>query len=76
MQIGGHTDLAALLTFAQDCDVVTFDHEHVPGEHIRTLVANGHAVYPGADALQYAQDKALMRARLAGLGVPVPAFCA
>jgi len=74
VQIGGHTDLAALLTFAQDCDVVTFDHEHVPGEHIRTLVANGHAVFPGADALQYAQDKALMRARLAGLGVPVPAF--
>ena len=31
-------------------------------------------MYPGADALQYAQDKALMRARLAELGVPVPAF--
>jgi 5-(carboxyamino)imidazole ribonucleotide synthase len=72
--IGHHTDLEALRTFARDCDVVTFDHEHVPGEHIRTLVAEGHAVYPGADALQFAQDKALMRSRLAELGEPVPVF--
>ncbi len=74
VMIGQHTDLDALRAFAQGCDVVTFDHEHVPGEHIRTLVAEGHVVYPGADALQYAQDKALMRTRLAELRVPVPAF--
>ncbi|WP_420121393.1 5-(carboxyamino)imidazole ribonucleotide synthase [Nakamurella sp.] len=74
VMLGHHTDLEALRAFARQCDVVTFDHEHVPGEHIRTLVAEGHAVYPGADALQYAQDKALMRNRLAALGAPVPAF--
>jgi 5-(carboxyamino)imidazole ribonucleotide synthase len=74
VMIGHHTDLDALRAFARDCDVVTFDHEHVPGEHIRALVAEGHAVYPGADALQYAQDKALMRTRLAELGEPVPVF--
>ena len=72
--LGHHTDLDALRRFAAGCDVVTFDHEHVPGGHIRTLVAEGHKVFPGADALQYAQDKALMRTRLAELGVPVPAF--
>src|SRR5690242_5727589 len=55
--IGHHTDLPALLRFAEGCDVVTFDHEHVPGEHIRALAAQGHAVYPSADALRYAQDK-------------------
>lgn len=74
VMIGYHADLDALRAFARDCDVVTFDHEHVPGDHIRALVAEGHAVYPGADALQFAQDKALMRGRLADLGVPVPAF--
>src|ERR1700712_1512986 len=68
VQLGEHADVDALRAFAQGCDVVTFDHEHVPGEHIRTLVAEGHAVYPGADALQYAQDKALMRERLAASG--------
>jgi 5-(carboxyamino)imidazole ribonucleotide synthase len=71
--IGSHTDLDALLSFAAGCDVVTFDHEHVPGDHIRRLAAAGHAVYPGADALQYAQDKTLMRAKLSELGAPVPA---
>jgi 5-(carboxyamino)imidazole ribonucleotide synthase len=74
VMIGEHTDLAALRAFAVGCDVVTFDHEHVPGDHIRALAAGGHAVYPGADALQFAQDKALMRAKLAELGVPVPPF--
>lgn len=74
VMIGEHTDLDALLSFAAQCDVVTFDHEHVPGYHIRRLVAEGHAVHPGADALQYAQNKALMRAKLAELGAPVPAF--
>jgi 5-(carboxyamino)imidazole ribonucleotide synthase len=74
VEIGSHLDLDALTRFAQGCDVVTFDHEHVPTEHIRTLVAAGHAVYPGADALQYAQDKALMRRRLGDLDLPVPAY--
>ena len=74
VMIGEHSDLDALRAFAQGCDVVTFDHEHVPGEHIRALVAAGHAVFPSADALQYAQDKALMRVRLAEFGIPVPAF--
>jgi 5-(carboxyamino)imidazole ribonucleotide synthase len=72
--IGHHTDLDALLRFAKGCEVVTFDHEHVPGEHIRALTAAGVTVYPGADALRYAQDKRLMRARLAELGAPVPAW--
>jgi len=74
VELGHHTDLTALRSFAQGCDVVTFDHEHVPNEHIRTLVAEGHTVYPGAEALQFAQDKAAMRRRLADLGAPVPAF--
>lgn len=72
VQLGSHTDLAALRTFAKSCDVVTFDHEHVPGEHIRALTAEGHKLFPGADALRYAQDKHEMRRRLSELGAPVP----
>jgi 5-(carboxyamino)imidazole ribonucleotide synthase len=70
--IGHHTDLAALRAFAKGCEVVTFDHEHVPGEHVRALADEGVTVLPGADALRYAQDKGAMRARLSELGVPVP----
>jgi 5-(carboxyamino)imidazole ribonucleotide synthase len=70
--VGDHTDLGALRAFAKECDVVTFDHEHVPAEHIRALAADGVTVLPGADALHFAQDKRAMRERLGELGVPVP----
>jgi 5-(carboxyamino)imidazole ribonucleotide synthase len=74
--IGAHTDLAALRSFAWGCDVLTFDHEHVPTEHLRALVAEGMTVHPGPDALVHAQDKLVMREKLAALGVPVPEFAA
>jgi 5-(carboxyamino)imidazole ribonucleotide synthase len=72
VRLGEHTDLDALRAFAKGCDVITFDHEHVPGGHIRTLAAEGHTLLPGADALHYAQDKRAMRERLDALGVPIP----
>lgn len=71
--VGDHTNLADLRAAASGAAVVTFDHEHVPPEHLRTLDAEGHACRPGPHALIYAQDKVLMRERLAELEVPVPA---
>jgi 5-(carboxyamino)imidazole ribonucleotide synthase len=73
---GHHTDLEALRRFAGDVDVVTFDHEHVPGEHLRTLEAEGVVLRPGPFALAYAQNKLLMRERLAAHGLPGPDFAA
>ncbi|WP_426567193.1 5-(carboxyamino)imidazole ribonucleotide synthase [Angustibacter sp. McL0619] len=69
---GLHTDLPALRRLAADCDVVTFDHEHVPPEHLRTLEASGAVLRPSAAALVHAQDKLVMRERLRGIGVPCP----
>ena len=71
-QIGTHRSLPDLLAFAERCDVVTFDHEHVPQEHLRALVDKGAVVRPGPGALLHAQDKAVARERLPALGVPVP----
>ncbi|MFC4015692.1 5-(carboxyamino)imidazole ribonucleotide synthase [Nonomuraea purpurea] len=73
-RVGDYRDLDDLLEFAKGCDVITFDHEHVPTEHIRALTAHGHIVRPGADALVHAQDKAAMRERLTAIGVPCPAW--
>src|SRR5918995_586003 len=70
--LGDHTSYEDLAGFAAGCDVVTFDHEHVPPEHLRRLAAGGHAVLPGAGALLHAQDKQVMRTRLGELGLPVP----
>jgi 5-(carboxyamino)imidazole ribonucleotide synthase len=72
--LGAHTDLDALSAFAKGCDVLTFDHEHVPGEHLQKLVDQGVHVRPGPDALLHAQDKLVMRRKLAELGLPVPPF--
>ena len=74
VSLGDHTSLADLTAFAAGCEVVTFDHEHVPGGLVEALEAAGVQVYPGSSALRHAQDKLVMRERLAGLGVPMPAF--
>lgn len=71
--VGDYTDPATVATFASACDVVTFDHEHVPTQILHDLEADGIAVRPGPEALVHAQDKAVMRQRLGELGVPCPA---
>jgi 5-(carboxyamino)imidazole ribonucleotide synthase len=70
--VGDEDDLDALRRFAKGCDVLTFDHEHVPTEHLRSLRAEGVVVRPGPDALEHAQDKLVMRRRLTEIGVPCP----
>lgn len=70
--VGDHRDLETLRSFARGCDVITFDHEHVPTGHLRALEADGVPVRPGPDALVHAQDKGVMRERLDALGVPCP----
>ncbi len=72
--IGSHTDIDALRRAATGADALTFDHEHVPTELLRTLVAEGVSVLPPPEALVCAQDKLVMRQRLAGIGAPVPRF--
>ena len=71
--VGDYTDLGTLTAFTRECDVITFDHEHVPTRHLRALEGR-IAVKPGPEALEHAQDKARMRERLSGLGVPCPRF--
>jgi 5-(carboxyamino)imidazole ribonucleotide synthase len=70
--VGDYTDPETVRAFAAGCDVVTFDHEHVPTGLLRELEAAGVAVRPGPDARVHAQDKVVMRERLAALGAPCP----
>lgn len=70
--VGDHTDVATVRDFARHCDVVTFDHEHVPSDVLEALVADGVAVHPTPQALRHAQDKLVMRRALGEAGFPVP----
>jgi 5-(carboxyamino)imidazole ribonucleotide synthase len=74
--VGPYTDLDVVRSFAAGCDVLTFDHEHVPQPVLRSLAADGVVLHPGPDALVHAQDKLVMRSRLAELGFVVPPFAA
>ncbi|MDN5704560.1 MAG: 5-(carboxyamino)imidazole ribonucleotide synthase [Yaniella sp.] len=72
--VGDYKDYDTLAAFADDVDVITFDHEHVPTEHLQRLQEAGVALAPGPGALVYAQDKLVMRAKMAELGLPQPAW--
>lgn len=72
-QVGDYRDLATLREVTDGCSVVTFDHEHVPTEHLHALEDAGIAVRPGPEALVHAQDKVVMReAMKAHGGAPQP----
>jgi len=65
-------DVARLVAGPPAADVLTFEHEHVPADVLARVLADGVPVRPAPEALRHAQDKVVMRRRLAGLGVPVP----
>jgi 5-(carboxyamino)imidazole ribonucleotide synthase len=73
-RLGDYRSLADLRGFAAHCDVLTFDHEHVPGSHLAALEGDGVPVRPATAALRFTQDKLAMRERLTGLGVACPRY--
>lgn len=70
--VGDYRNVDDVLQFARGVDVVTFDHEHVPQDVLRELVAQGITVRPAPHALEFAQDKLRMRERLSELGLAMP----
>jgi 5-(carboxyamino)imidazole ribonucleotide synthase len=70
--VGDYTDPQTVRVFAAHCDVITFDHEHVPSGLLRDLESTGAVLRPGPAALIHAQDKAIMRDRLNAMGAPCP----
>lgn len=74
VEIGSPRDAAAMDAFAARCDVLTFDHELVPFEHLDRLEAAGRTLYPSAATMALAQNKRLQRERFCAAGLPVPPF--
>ena len=68
-ELGDDRSLAALRDFAARCDVLTCDHEHVPGPHLAALERDGVTIRPNAAALSFTKDKLAMRKRLTGMGI-------
>jgi 5-(carboxyamino)imidazole ribonucleotide synthase len=72
--VGAYRDLADLRAFAAGCDVVTFDHEHVPPDHLAVLAGAGVVLRPGPAALRHAQDKRALRETCDELKLPAPSW--
>lgn len=72
--VGTASDPRAVRALLPGADVLTFEHEHVPHNLLRSLEKEGVAVRPGSQALLHAQDKITMRRHLTALGVPCPAW--
>ena len=70
--VGAASDEDAITALVAGADVLTFEHEHVPGALLDRIAGSGVPVRPGAAALVHAQDKIVMRRRLTELGVPCP----
>lgn len=70
--VGDYRDADTVVDFAREVDVITFDHEHVPHEVLLAVERAGVPVHPRPGALAVAQDKLVLRARMAELGMPQP----
>ena len=57
--IGEYTDIDAIKKFAEQCDVVTFEHGRVPLSIIKALEVAGIRVRPGSQTLEHSREKFL-----------------
>ena len=70
--VGDCNDLETVRAFAKNCDVITFEHELISLDIIKTLESEGVVVRPSSLAFTYSQDKAVMREKLKNF--PAPKF--
>ena len=70
--VGAASDVERVVEWARHCDVVTFDHEHIPAPVLEALEAEGIPTHPRASALRYAQDKLAMRELMSWLRIGSP----
>ncbi|MGD9868792.1 MAG: ATP-grasp domain-containing protein, partial [Hyphomicrobiales bacterium] len=66
-------DEAALIRFARNCDVVTFEFENVPYDALR-VISNYTPVYPPPEALRVIQDRGEEKTFLSSLGISIAPF--
>lgn len=68
-------DLPTLESFAQECDVITFENENIPLETIEFL-KTFCPVYPDQNALRITQDRLFEKDLFGELGIPTNRFIA
>ncbi len=72
--VGSPDDLDDLTLLAQQCHVITFDHELVSVAALQTLEKAGYRIAPSSAVMAVSQSKRLQRELFADLELPVPRF--
>ena len=72
--VGSFRDAAAVKAFAQGCDVLTVEIEHIDAGALEELQAEGVEVQPTPRTLRIIQDKYRQKQHFAEAGVPLPEF--
>jgi 5-(carboxyamino)imidazole ribonucleotide synthase len=68
-----YDDLAALKTFADACDVITFEFENIPADALDVL-SRTTSLYPDRRALEVSQDRLIEKRFLTDLGLTTAPF--
>lgn len=64
----------ALKAFARDCDVITYEFEHIAVEPLKQLENEGIHIYPSPKLLEMIQNKFVQKEFLKSRGLPLPQF--
>lgn len=72
--IASFMDRNAIEKLAGDCDVITYEFEHIDADMLIDLEMEGYGIYPSGKSLKRIQDKYIQKTMLKDAGIPVPDF--
>lgn len=67
-------DFDTVLSFGEDCDIITIEIEHVNTDALKALEARGKRVYPQPAVIELIQDKRKQKQFYADTGIPTAPF--
>ncbi|MEW6106530.1 MAG: 5-(carboxyamino)imidazole ribonucleotide synthase [Bacillota bacterium] len=73
--VGSFSDAAKLRELVEQCEVTTYDLEHVDTRAMKDLAEEGHQIHPSPALLDLVQDKLVQKEALSRSGIPTPEFC-
>ncbi|MCS5709139.1 5-(carboxyamino)imidazole ribonucleotide synthase [Candidatus Berkiella cookevillensis] len=68
-----YSDIEALASFIESCDVITYENENIPVE-TATLIAKCKPLHPNTKALKTTQDRLLEKTMFDHLSIPTVAY--
>jgi 5-(carboxyamino)imidazole ribonucleotide synthase len=72
--IGSLTDADKIMELAQDCDVITYEIEHINIEALHILESQGKKIIPSPKILEIIQDKGLQKLFFQNNQIPTSNF--